>query len=287
MTRKDASNPGDQIALLVDVPGAGQGFIAISDLDRKAHASDYSFVADFSPAKDDGEPNDQAGDSTEIGFGQAVSAHICPVDDVDFYKLYTDSAGIMTVKFDQVPADMKTRIDLYNKNMNWVTRKDASNAGDAITLEADLPGPAVHYIAISDLDRKARSDPYSFQAAFRAAPDAHEPNNQVGDSTELGLGQEATGYICPRDDVDIYLIRVDDPAILEAKLESVPADMKARIDLYGKNFNWITRKDASNAGDPITLESDLGAAGVYYLAVTDLDRKAHDQEYRLMAVLKS
>jgi hypothetical protein len=140
-TRKDASNPGDQIALLVDVPGAGQGFIAISDLDRKAHSSDYAFVADFSPAKDDAEPNDQAGDSTEIDFGQAVSAHICPVDDVDFYKLYVDSAGIMTVKFDQVPADMKTRIDMYNKNLNWITRKDASNAGDAITLEADLPGP--------------------------------------------------------------------------------------------------------------------------------------------------
>jgi hypothetical protein len=286
-TRKDASNPGDPITLLVDVPGVGQGLITISDLDRKAHSSDYAFVADFSPAKDDGEPNDQAGDSTEIGFGQTVSAHICPVDDVDFYKLYADSSGIMTVKFDQVPVDMKTRIDLYNKNMNWITRKDASNAGDAITLEADLAGPAAYYIAISDLDRKARADPYTFKATFRPAPDAHEPNNQVGDSTELGLGQEATGYICPRDDVDIYMIRVDAPAILEAKLESVPVDMKARIDLYGKNFNWITRKDASNSGDPITLEGDLGGAGVYYLAVSDLDRKAHDQEYRLMAVLKS
>jgi hypothetical protein len=74
---------------------------------------------------------------------------------------------------------------------------------------------------------------------------------------------------------------------LQAKLESVPADMKARIDLYGKNFNWITRKDASNPGDAITLESDLGGTGVYYLAITDLDRKAHDQEYQLMAELKS
>jgi hypothetical protein len=59
----------------------------------------------------------------------------------------------------------------------------------------------------------------------------------VAASTELGLGQMAAGYICPRDDADIYMIRVDAPAILEAKLESVPADMKARIDLYGKNFN--------------------------------------------------
>jgi hypothetical protein len=287
ITRKDASNPGDQVTLLVDVPGPGQGFIAISDLDRKAHPSDYSFIANFLPAKDEGEPNNQVGDSTEIGFDQTVSAHICPVDDVDFYKFYVDSAGIMEVKFDQVPSDMKTRIDLYNKNFNWITRKDASNAGDVLSWEVDLPGPAVHYIAILDLDRKARSDPYSFTATFRSAPDSNEPNNQVGESTDMGLGQTVTGYICPVDDVDFYKIWVDHPTILEAKLEKVPSDMKARIDLYGKNNNWMTRRDASNAGDTITLESDLPGPGVYYLAILDLDRKPHAEEYQLMAVLRS
>lgn len=247
MTRKDASNPGDKVTLLVDIPGPGQGFIAISDLDRKAHPSDYSFVAEFYPAKDASEPNDRVGDSTEISFDEAVSAYICPVGDVDFYKLYIVSAGIMMVKFDQVPGDMKTRIDLYNKNLDWVTRKDASNAGDVLTMEVGLPGPAAHYLAISDLDRKASSDPYSFQATFRPAPDSNEPNSQVGDSTEIDLGQTVAGYICPADDVDFYMIQVAAQAILEAKLEKVPASMRARIDLYGKNFNWISRKDASNA----------------------------------------
>lgn len=287
ITRKDASNPGDQVTLLVDVPGAGQGFIAISDIDRKAHPSDYSFTADFLPAKDDGEPNNQVGDSTEIVFDQAVSAHICPVEDVDFYKFYVDSAGIMEVKLDQVPSDMKTRIDLYNKNFNWVTRKDASNAGDALDWIVDLPGPSAHYLAILDLDRKARSEPYSFQMIFQPAPDLNEPNNQIGDSKDIGLGQTVTGYICPVDDVDFYKIWVDTPAILEAKLEKVPSNMKVRIDLYGKNNNWITRADASNAGDAITLESDLAGPGAYYLAVLDLDRKAHTEEYQLMAVLRS
>jgi len=287
VTRKDASNPGDQVTLLVDVPEAGQVFIAISDLDRKSHPSDYSFTADFLPAKDDGEPNNQVGDSTEIVFDQAVSAHICPVEDVDFYKFYVDSAGIMEVKLDQVPGDMKTRIELYNKNFNWVTRKDASNAGDALDWIVDLPGPAAHYLAILDLDRKARSEPYSFQLVFQPAPDLNEPNNQIGDSKDIGLGQTIAGYICPVDDVDFYKIWVDTPAILEAKLEKVPSDMKARIDLYGKNNNWITRADASNAGDDITLESDLAGPGAYYLAVLDLDRKAHTEEYQLMMVLKS
>jgi hypothetical protein len=287
ITRKDASNQGDKITLLVDLPGPGQGFIAILDLDRKAHPTDYSFVATFWPAGDAGEPNDRGGDSTEIGFDQEVKAYICPVGDIDFYELYVDSAGIMEVKFDKVPGDMKPRIDLYNKNLEWVTRKDASNTGDTLTMEVDLPGPEAHYLAISDLDRKAHSDPYSFQAAFRPAPDSNEPNNQVGDSTEISPGQTVTGYICPLNDVDFYRLRVEAPTILEAKMDRVPDSMRARIDLYGKNFNWITRKDASNAGDSITLKSDLGGPGVYYLAISDLDRKAHDQEYQLTAVLGS
>ncbi|HQF17230.1 MAG TPA: hypothetical protein PLI05_09205 [Methanotrichaceae archaeon] len=287
VTRVDASNPGDEVVLVAAIPGPGQGFLAISDLNRKAHPTDYSFVVDFQPAADDGEPNNQAGDATDLSFDQTITAHICPVDDVDFYKLYVDSAGILVVGLDRVPDDMKTRIDLYNKNMAWVTRKDASNAGDEITMEVDIAGPAAHYIAISDLNRLARADPYTFQVQFRPAPDQNEPNNQVGDSTDIGLGQSVSGYICPVDDVDFYKIYVDAPSILEVKLEAVPESMRARIDLYGKNFNWITRKDASNAGDTITLESDLSGPGSYYIAVSDLDRKAHDQEYDIMAVIRS
>jgi hypothetical protein len=74
---------------------------------------------------------------------------------------------------------------------------------------------------------------------------------------------------------------------LEVSLDKVPADMRSRIDLYGKNFNWITRKDASNPGDTITLEKGLDGPGYYYIGISDLDAKAHDQEYQMMALLRS
>jgi hypothetical protein len=73
-------------------------------------------------------------------------------------QLYVDSAGIMTVKFDQVPGDIagkagehsfqhEARIDLCGKNFNWITLKDPSNPGDAIILESDLGGAGVYYLA--------------------------------------------------------------------------------------------------------------------------------------------
>ena len=61
--------------------------------------------------------------------------------------------------------------------------------------------------------------------------------------------------------------------------------MRARIDLYGKSFNWITRKDATNAGDTVTLEKDLVNSCWYYIAISDLDRQAHSEEYAFRVLL--
>jgi hypothetical protein len=60
--------------------------------------------------------------------------------------------------------------------------------------------------------------------------------------------------------------------------------MRARISLYGKNFNGITNKDASNAGDAVTLEIDISELGRYYIAVSDLDGKSHDGEYSFKVI---
>jgi hypothetical protein len=116
------------------------------------------------------EPNDQIGDATEIKFGSPVmvKGQITPAGDVDFYKFYVDTSGILQVKLDAVPEDMKARIDLYGKNFNWITRKDASNPGDSITLEKDLSGPGWHYIAILDLDGKAHSEEYSMTGSLKS-----------------------------------------------------------------------------------------------------------------------
>ena len=287
ITRKDASNAGDAITLQKDISGPGWHYFAISDLGRKVHTDEYSFEANFEPAQDPNEPNSVVGDATEIELGQTVQGYVCPVDDVDFYKFHVDTSGILQVKLDNVPSDLRSRIGLYGKNFNWITRKDASNAGDAITLEKDILGPGWHYFAISDLDRKAHSIEYSFDPIFNSAPDPNEPNNVVGDATKIEFGQTVHGYICPVDDVDFYMLYVDTSGILQVELNNVSSDMRSRIDLYGKNFNWITRKDASNAGDAITLEKDISGSGWHYFAISDLDRKAHYKGYSFKATLRS
>jgi hypothetical protein len=283
----DASNAGDAITLERGIPGPGSYYVSISDIERKAYSEEYSLDLIFEEAPDEYEPNNEIGDATSLETNDTAIGYICPQDDVDFYEFYADNSGILKVNFNSVPEDMRVRIALYGKNFNWIVNTDASNAGDAISLEKDILGPGPFYIAISDIDRKAHSTEYSFDVVFDAAPDEGEPNNQVGYATGAEFGKTVVGYICPQDDLDIYAFYVDASGILEVALTDVPEDMKPRIGLFGKNFNWIVNKDATNAGDEITLEKDVAEAGIYYVAISDIDRKAYSESYTMMAILKA
>lgn len=283
----DASNAGDLLILKKDVVGSGWNYIAISDIDRKAHGGDYSIKATFDPAPDKHEPNDEIGLGCNHNPNQTVIGYICPQDDVDFFRFKINHSGILKVSFNKVPEDMKPRIGLFGINFNWIVNKDASNAGDPITLEKDIFGPGVYSISISDIDRKAHSTEYSIDFTFEVAPDINEPNNQVGDATAAELGTAIVGYNCPQDDVDIYAFDMDASGILEVKLTSVPDKMRPRIGLFGRNNDWIVNKDASNAGDEITLQKDVAESGMYYVAISDIDKNAHTESYTMMAILNA
>jgi hypothetical protein len=126
------------------------------------------------------EPDNEIGDATEITFNQTVSSYISPSGDADYYKFYVDSSGIMQIKLDNVPSDMRIRIVLYNKNFKEISYKDASNAGDTMTFEKDIGGPGWHYIKIKDRNNKAHAAEYTFKFTFEPTVDLNEPNSVVG-----------------------------------------------------------------------------------------------------------
>ena len=231
------------------------------------------------------EPNNGIGDATEITFNQTLSSYISPAYDVDYYKFYVNSSGIMQVKLDNVPSDMRAQISLYDKNFKRIIYKDASNAGDTLTVEKDIGGPGWHYIQIRDYNDKAHATEYTFNFTFEPAVDLNEPNSVVGDATEIEFNQTVSGYICPARDLDYYKFYVNSSGIMQVKLDNVPSDMRAQISLYDKNFKRIIYKDASNAGDTLTVEKDIGGPGWHYIQIRDYNDKAHSEEYTFRVLL--
>ena len=279
ITRVDASNPGDLVALKRDITAPGWYYLGISDLAGKSHDLGYSFDLNFEPVVDSNEPNGEIGDAVEISFGDPVDGYIFAGGDGDFFKFYVNGTGILDVSIEDVPDEMRTRIDLYGKNFNWITRVDASNPGDLVTLRLDLSSPGWHYVGISDLAGKSHNVGYTFRPEFEPVADENEPDGEIGDATEIGFGDLARRHIFPRGDGDFFKFNAPSPGILEVKLAESPDDMRTRIDLYGKNYNWITRVDASNPGDLVTLNFDIQDPGWYYIGISDLEGRSHNVQY--------
>ncbi len=286
ITRAEASNPGDLVTLPLDITNPGWYYLGISDLMGKSHDAGYSSAVDFEPVVDSNEPNSEIGDATEINFGEAAKGYIFTKGDVDFYKFYVNSSGILDVLLDSAPDDMKTRIDFYAKNFNWVTRVDASNPGDLVTLNLDLASPGWYYVGITDLMGTSHNVEYAFHAELEPVVDENEPDSEIGDAAEINFGDLVGGHIFPRADGDFYKFNVPSPGILEVKLTDSPDDMRTRIDLYGKNHNWITRVDASNPGDLTTLKLDIANPGWYFVGITDLMGTSHNVEYGFSAAFE-
>ncbi|MDF0593460.1 hypothetical protein P0O24_07680 [Methanotrichaceae archaeon M04Ac] len=288
ITRKDASNPGDLVTLTLDLANPGSYYVGILDLEGKSHDTGYTFDLSFDPVVDVNEPNGEAGDAAEMGFGDLISGYIFPKGDADIFKVYVIGSGILEVKAESVPEDMRARIDLYGKNFNFITRVDASNPGDLVTLKHDIVNPyswypVSYYIGITDLAGGSYNVPYSFKADFEPVVDENEPNGEIGIATSIDFGDQVEGYIFSKGDVDFFKFEASSPGVLEVKTASVPEEMRTRIDLYGKSFNFITRKDASNPGDKTTLSFDVKNPGVYHIGIVDLAGGSHKVPYAFEA----
>jgi len=288
---KTATNAGDTIALEKDVQGPSGYWISISDADGKAHNTAYSMTVNFRPAPDESEPNNLQGEATIVQPDQELKAYICPAGDVDYYRMDVNTSGILVLKVKDVPENFKPRVVITNEYTGlWadsaaVADKTATNAGDSLTLEKALLGPSSYWIAVTDADGKAQSDPHTLTFAFDQAPDSNEPNEEIGDATEIKLDQTITAYICPGNDKDFYKLLMSSPGIVTIQVEGVPEDMRPYLLIRDKNNRQIADKAATNPGDSLTLEKDLGA-GWNYIAVSDADGKAHSQPYALKVNIK-
>jgi hypothetical protein len=91
--------------------------------------------------------NNVPGEALQIQPGQAVQESISKAGETDYFVFSLDSSGIISLALDGVPGDMKPRITINNEYFGlWSNPqqadKTATNAGDSLTLEKDMLGPA-------------------------------------------------------------------------------------------------------------------------------------------------
>ena len=222
--------------------------------------------------------------------------------------MFTASANTLVADFSYTPAtpsyfevvtfnalssyDTDGYITHYIWDFNGDGKMDASGVVAKYVFKSNTMSPTNYTVTLTVIDNDGNMASVSktvrvfyttdTNPPFMSIPTTvkeNEPNNQLGDATEIQINSNVTGIIYPAGDYDSYKVYIPTPGKLTINLNKVPNDMRARIDLYDKNFRWIRAWDASNAGDTLKPKIDIVTPGYYYIGIKDLDGKSHTTEY--------
>ncbi len=213
----------------------------------------YSLTVTSGKDKDANEPNDSAGQAA-AGSG-TVEGYISYRGDEDWYRVQSNSTGLLTVDF-QMPAagivptyrieDASGNVIIERSNMAGMSEDTAMHFVESLGAAGD------YYLIVSDVD-KLKSDSavaYTLTLAVSADPDANEGNDEPADATDLTGGaplplgddwveRSASGYVASIGDVDWYRVDFEggNRGVVEAEVHfssRMPEDMQASVRfMYG------------------------------------------------------
>ncbi|MCQ8903940.1 MAG: hypothetical protein NQU42_07610 [Methanothrix sp.] len=75
---------------------------------------------------------------------------------------YLETPGILQAQISSVPPEMRGRIDHYNRNMQWASRRDAEKPGDSVLFKVDVAESGWYYFGITDLSGGSYAQEYTF-----------------------------------------------------------------------------------------------------------------------------
>jgi len=203
---RDATNPGDALALDTRVTLPGIYYIQLDDLALSNPDDPYRLTVSVTPVADVYEPNNKVGDATVLEDGNRIQAMIFEQGDEDWYRVKGTAGQSLDVTIADVPAEIQPVIDIYDSSQSRLTGRTATNPGQAITVSCEMAETGYYYIRIRHAGHGNCSDlPYTLivnGAAFNSyAPVAviHSmtPNPaETGETVTLdGGGQDNDGEI--------------------------------------------------------------------------------------------
>ena len=110
-----------------------------------------------------------------------------------------------------------------------------------------------------------------------------EPNNAFGDANLIPLGTPVTATINPVGDYDWFKVVVTKTGVLTASVTNVPDAMRAEVNIYGANNNYLTGA-TGDAGDDKAVAYDV-SPGDYYIRIRDYAGGCYATKYTLNVTL--
>ncbi|MEI7671631.1 MAG: pre-peptidase C-terminal domain-containing protein, partial [Deltaproteobacteria bacterium] len=227
-----------------------------------------------------------------------VEAYLFPSGDYDFYKFYAEAGKTVQIKADNMPANLRLRLELHDGNNEylWIS-KEATTAGQAVSMEYPITVSGYYFVRINGLEGTFSADgPYRLSitdAKLDYIPSGqvrlieNEPNGDFRSATQIGIGAQAvTGSFAAANDSDWFRFEVTQQGRLTISL-TVPSLITSEIRLYDANRTEQASRYAENKGDSSQLVFDISKPGTWYLWIHAKDGVTSTDNYQISLSLKS
>ena len=220
LAENDDASDGDLDSYLTyTLTSEGYFFLRISDYEDTHSGADhwydlYIWAGERTDewydmyAPGDEEPNNTKAQAYPVRYSNILSwARIDNDGDVDYYK-FDGKAGDVAqiwVETTGLRGTLESRLTLYNSAGATLASCDEGDWGPQDTncyVEKLLPKTGTYYLTISDAHNKGGESKVYWLTVSMVDP--YEPNNTMGQATNLTYGQPARGIIAPGERCDFY-----------------------------------------------------------------------------------
>jgi hypothetical protein len=275
-----ANNEGDNVFLAYQAPTPGLVYVRIYDRDNDQNPGEpYTLTTGFTPAIDTHEPNDSIGQATPV-TASPLQAYIFPAGDQDWYRIRAQAGATLTMRVDDVPANLRPQMHLYGPNLNNLyVSAFTETEGESVTLTYTVPenGAGYYYLYVADRDNDFTAlQPYGLTiegAEFTPLPPDTPVTVESGQNREFRLADPidtkgVTGTFTAGE--HWFRFNTDTPSLLTLSLQ-VPASIRSVMVLYNADKQEQARRTAQNPGDVSGFSFAIPEPGTWYVMIQGVD----------------
>ena len=211
------------------------------------------------------EPNDSAYTSMPMDIGTAFGTMSSSVDN-DWYVLSLEAGRPYTASLKGIPEG--DDYDLYIFDPNLLDFGMSFNNGNADEVINFTPATTGNYYIHADSHIIGSGSDHSYQMLIYpddTAPDAYEPNDNMGTSKTICNNTPVNGAINIDTDEDWYEFNVDNAGKLTVTLDSIPNNCDYDVEIYDGDSNILS---GSYFTDNTSEKADLlVGTGNYYVRI--------------------
>lgn len=215
------------------------------------------------------EINNTVETANPIPVNQEITGSFAVEGDVDYYQFTLDTDKVIQLKLNFTPLEASTKTYVMTLFQGDQVIQAANIGGkENNKVIAPLALKAGTYLLKVDNPNYIRQDYTVSITAIDVALAETEPNDELAAANSLGLDETITGVLSKAEDVDSYLVKLEEETIVKVSFSFTPASGTAtafvlQLEQGGKTL-WSANITAESGGDEQTLQIP---AGEYYLRV--------------------